>query len=178
MQASMTDPVWKKIAAIDAAPWILALLGFSLFPLVLGPYWLNSAIIGLFYVMMASSWNLLAGFSGSYDSRRQNLDPNGAAAPRSDADFSSRGATIGAKLYKSFATSETITLTPSLGLTYTRFTQDKIEEKNGGASYDYRIDKTDAEAIVLGIGLDTGYLIRQGPTPLVADFRTVHERTP
>jgi len=118
---------------------------------------------------------LLAAFTGNYDSRRQNLDPTGAPAPRSEADFSSQGATIGAKLYKSFATSEAVTLTPSLGLTYTRFTQDKIEEKNGGASYDYRIEKTDAEAVVLGIGLDTAYLLRQGESPLVADFRVRYE---
>ena len=33
-------------------------------PLVLSPYWLHVMIISLFYVMMASSWNLLAGFTG------------------------------------------------------------------------------------------------------------------
>ena len=33
-------------------------------PLVLSQYWLHVMIISLFYVMMASSWNLLAGFTG------------------------------------------------------------------------------------------------------------------
>ena len=118
---------------------------------------------------------LIAGFYGDYDSTRKNLDPSGAAAPRSESDFSSQGATIGAKLYRIFATSETVTLTPSLGLTYTRLTQEKIREKSGGASYDYRIEEADAEAVVLGIGLDTAYLIRQQGTPLVADFRVRYE---
>jgi branched-chain amino acid transport system permease protein len=44
---------------------ILAALGcIATFPLFLGQYWLHTAIVGLFYVMMASSWNLLAGFTG------------------------------------------------------------------------------------------------------------------
>lgn len=33
-------------------------------PLVLNNYWLHVAIISLFYVMMASSWNLIAGYTG------------------------------------------------------------------------------------------------------------------
>ncbi len=52
------------MAAAGTVPWIIAFAVFATFPLILGPYWLNSAIVGLFYVMMASSWNLLAGFSG------------------------------------------------------------------------------------------------------------------
>ena len=48
----------------ELTPWLAALAGLSLLPFILGPYWLNSAIVGLFYVMMASSWNLLAGFTG------------------------------------------------------------------------------------------------------------------
>lgn len=46
-------------------PW--PLIGGALFatlPLYLGQYWLHTAIVGLFYVMMASSWNLLAGYTG------------------------------------------------------------------------------------------------------------------
>jgi branched-chain amino acid transport system permease protein len=54
----------KKNSFGDLLPWLIALAGFSVLPFVLGPYWLNSAVIGLFYVMMASSWNLLAGFTG------------------------------------------------------------------------------------------------------------------
>jgi branched-chain amino acid transport system permease protein len=33
-------------------------------PFFLSPYWLHVMIISLFYVMMASSWNLIAGFTG------------------------------------------------------------------------------------------------------------------
>lgn len=45
----------------------LAVLFFvlALFPpFFLSPYWLHVMIISLFYVMMASSWNLIAGFTG------------------------------------------------------------------------------------------------------------------
>jgi branched-chain amino acid transport system permease protein len=48
-----------------ALPW--PLIGVTLFatlPLYLGQYWLHTAIVGLFYVVMASSWNLLAGYTG------------------------------------------------------------------------------------------------------------------
>jgi branched-chain amino acid transport system permease protein len=42
---------------------ILAILAI-LPPFVLSPYWLHTMIISLFYVMMAASWNLLAGYTG------------------------------------------------------------------------------------------------------------------
>jgi branched-chain amino acid transport system permease protein len=51
----------KKPLTIAA---IVVLAVFATFPLFLGQYWLHTAIVGLFYVMMASSWNLLAGFTG------------------------------------------------------------------------------------------------------------------
>ena len=35
-----------------------------LVPFLLNQYWLHVAIISLFYVMMASSWNLIAGYTG------------------------------------------------------------------------------------------------------------------
>ncbi len=54
----------KTLVMGQLAPWLMALAVFSSLPFMLGPYWLNSAIVGLFYVMMASSWNLLAGFTG------------------------------------------------------------------------------------------------------------------
>ncbi|MGQ9859795.1 MAG: branched-chain amino acid ABC transporter permease [Thermodesulfobacteriota bacterium] len=44
--------------------WILLALAAVLPPVVLNQYWLHVAIIGLFYVMMASSWNLIAGYTG------------------------------------------------------------------------------------------------------------------
>lgn len=37
---------------------------FSLLPLILGVYHLHVMIVGLFYMMMAASWNLLAGYTG------------------------------------------------------------------------------------------------------------------
>ncbi len=43
---------------------LAVLAGVATFPLFLGQYWLHTAIVGLFYVMMASSWNLLAGYTG------------------------------------------------------------------------------------------------------------------
>jgi branched-chain amino acid transport system permease protein len=42
---------------------ILAILAI-LPPFVLSQYWLHTMIISLFYVMMAASWNLLAGYTG------------------------------------------------------------------------------------------------------------------
>ncbi len=62
MQAAAKD--FSKPLGGESAGWLVILAGFSCLPFVLGPYWLNSAIVALFYVMMASSWNLLAGFTG------------------------------------------------------------------------------------------------------------------
>jgi len=53
-KGSLAGPVWAA----------LALAAFLTFPFILDQYWLHTAIVGLFYVMMASSWNLLAGFTG------------------------------------------------------------------------------------------------------------------
>jgi branched-chain amino acid transport system permease protein len=64
LQTATFVPAWKKHASPDTAPWLITLVAFAFLPLLLGPYWLHSAIVGLFYVMMASSWNLLAGFTG------------------------------------------------------------------------------------------------------------------
>jgi branched-chain amino acid transport system permease protein len=47
-----------------AVPWLAGLVVFLTLPWWLGDYWLNSAVAGLFYVLMASSWNLLAGYTG------------------------------------------------------------------------------------------------------------------
>ena len=64
MQTATFASMWKKHTMVDSAPWLFTLVVFAFLPLVLGPYWLHSAIVGLFYVMMATSWNLLAGFTG------------------------------------------------------------------------------------------------------------------
>jgi branched-chain amino acid transport system permease protein len=43
---------------------LIVLAIFLSLPMYIGEYWLHVAIISLFYVMMASSWNLLAGYTG------------------------------------------------------------------------------------------------------------------
>lgn len=45
------------------SPFVLIFL-CAVFPFVAGEYWLHTGIVCLFYVMMASSWNLLAGYTG------------------------------------------------------------------------------------------------------------------
>ncbi len=60
--AATTHPTPAGLKA--GLPWLAALGLFLTLPLWLGDYWLNSAIAGLFYVLMASSWNLLAGYTG------------------------------------------------------------------------------------------------------------------
>lgn len=45
--------------------WLAIILVVALLPpFVLNQYWLHVAIISLFYVMLASSWNLIAGYTG------------------------------------------------------------------------------------------------------------------
>ncbi len=64
---SREEPRGFKAAAWGSGGWVVALIILALFatcPLFLGQYWLHTAIVALFYVMMASSWNLLAGFTG------------------------------------------------------------------------------------------------------------------
>ena len=47
------------------AAFLIILLILAIFPpFILSQYWLHVMIISLFYVMMASSWNLLAGYTG------------------------------------------------------------------------------------------------------------------
>lgn len=45
-------------------PQLLMALGLAVFPFFAGDYWLHTGILCLFYIMMASSWNLLAGYTG------------------------------------------------------------------------------------------------------------------
>ena len=51
---------WKKQIVIGA----IILSGMCVLPLGLGIYPQHVLIVSLFYVMMASSWNLLAGYTG------------------------------------------------------------------------------------------------------------------
>jgi branched-chain amino acid transport system permease protein len=50
----------KKLTVIAA----IILAGMCILPLGLGIYPQHVLIVSLFYVMMASSWNLLAGYTG------------------------------------------------------------------------------------------------------------------
>lgn len=43
---------------------LAAVAAYALLPLMLEQYWLHVSIMILFYIMMASSWNLLAGYTG------------------------------------------------------------------------------------------------------------------
>jgi branched-chain amino acid transport system permease protein len=57
--------VWNEIMDGKKTVFLILLLILAIFPpFVLSQYWLHVMIISLFYVMMASSWNLLAGFTG------------------------------------------------------------------------------------------------------------------
>ena len=51
--------------AIDKRWWITAAVAaFAALPWTLGDYYQGILIVSLFYVMMAASWNLLAGYTG------------------------------------------------------------------------------------------------------------------
>lgn len=112
---------------------------------------------------------------GMYDTERQNLDPAGGYAGKSEADFNSVGATVGVKLSKVFAVNEAVAITPSLGITYTKIQQDSIKEKKGGLAYNYKIDSADADAVVANIGLDTSYQFDNNETPMILDLRLRYE---
>jgi hypothetical protein len=112
---------------------------------------------------------------GMYDTERQNLDPAGGYAGKSEADFNSVGATVGVKLSKVFAVNEAVAITPSLGMTYTKIQQDSIKEKKGGLAYNYKIDSADADAVVANIGLDTSYQFDNNETPMILDLRLRYE---
>jgi branched-chain amino acid transport system permease protein len=57
--------VWNEIMDGKKTVFLIILLILAIFPpFVLSQYWLHVMIISLFYVMMASSWNLLAGYTG------------------------------------------------------------------------------------------------------------------
>ena len=44
--------------------WCIAFVVALILPFLVSDYWLHSLISGLFYVLMASSWNLIAGYTG------------------------------------------------------------------------------------------------------------------
>jgi len=62
--------------------WLLALvvLGVALAPLRLSEYWQHVAIVGMYYIIMAASWNLLAGYTGQFSLAHQTFAALGGYA--------------------------------------------------------------------------------------------------
>jgi outer membrane autotransporter protein len=114
-------------------------------------------------------------FEGDFDSERQNYDTNGGYAAESESDFKMQGGTVGVKLARHFRTSETTLITPTVGLSYTRIEQDSIKESGGGDAYDYKIEEADAEAVVLGIGLDFAKSFAGSSKPIILDMMLRYE---
>ena len=44
----------------------LVVIGIALAPIKLSEYWQHVMIVGMYYVIMAASWNLLAGYTGQF----------------------------------------------------------------------------------------------------------------
>lgn len=116
----------------------------------------------------------LMGFYHNSDSKRGNLDTNGSLAGQSNSDFSSYGASLGMMLNKDFALSESITISPDIDLNYSYLKQQAIDEYNGGLAYDYFINATDAQSLVLGLGADTSFKLSQNK-PIYLDLRARYE---
>jgi branched-chain amino acid transport system permease protein len=51
----------------------LVVLGIALAPIKLGEYWQHVMIVGMYYVIMAASWNLLAGYTGQFSLAHQTF---------------------------------------------------------------------------------------------------------
>ena len=64
----------RRVMAIAAAATLVLLL----LPLVTGPYLLHLLTISLYYVILAASWNLLAGFTGQFSLAQQSFAALGA----------------------------------------------------------------------------------------------------
>lgn len=64
MDHSAPEQLKPRANRQEITVWVFAVLGFACLPAILGQYWLHVAISCLFYIMMASSWNLLTGYTG------------------------------------------------------------------------------------------------------------------
>jgi branched-chain amino acid transport system permease protein len=51
----------------------LVVLGIALAPIKLSDYWQHVMIVGMYYVIMAASWNLLAGYTGQFSLAHQTF---------------------------------------------------------------------------------------------------------
>lgn len=52
---------------------VLVIIGIALAPLKLTDYWQHVMIVGMYYVIMAASWNLLAGYTGQFSLAHQTF---------------------------------------------------------------------------------------------------------
>lgn len=51
----------------------LFILGLAIAPIWLPPYWQNIVIVGMYYVILAASWNLLSGYTGQFSLAHQTF---------------------------------------------------------------------------------------------------------
>jgi branched-chain amino acid transport system permease protein len=58
----------------------IVVLGVALAPLGLSDYWKHVMIVGMYYVIMAASWNLLAGYTGQFSLAHQTFAALGGYA--------------------------------------------------------------------------------------------------
>lgn len=65
---------WRRVGAV-LAPLLPALL---IVPFVASPYFIHLCTISLYYVILAQSWNLLAGFTGQFSLAQQSFAAVGA----------------------------------------------------------------------------------------------------
>jgi branched-chain amino acid transport system permease protein len=52
---------------------VLVVLGIALAPIKLSEYWQHVMIVGMYYIIMAASWNLLAGYTGQFSLAHQTF---------------------------------------------------------------------------------------------------------
>jgi len=52
---------------------VLVVLVAALAPLRIGEYWQHVMIVGMYYIIMAASWNLLAGYTGQFSLAHQTF---------------------------------------------------------------------------------------------------------
>ncbi len=64
MSGSKDVRMWLGWQGRDWTGAALAVTAYAALPFMLGEYWLHVSIMILFYAMMTSSWNLLAGYTG------------------------------------------------------------------------------------------------------------------
>lgn len=118
--------------------------------------------------------SVVMGFYHDSKSERSNLTTHEQQNSKSIADYSANGVTLGVNASKYYNLNNHIRITPNAGVDYSYLNQGSIKEKNGGIYYDYQIDATPAESIILSAGLDTSILLSD-TTPIFFDARIRYE---